>query len=196
MRRSLAFLTTCALSAALLTSCSDSTDDADTPATEQTTAVVDEASDSPEDTADATADTTDDADATNGADSDAADSDADADEFPDVESAELIWTGRGYFKVKVTMSSPYDTPDQYADGWRVLTTDGEVLAEYTLDHDHQHEQPFTRVRGPFYIGPGIDEVIVEGRDSENGYGGETVTVVVPHEDHDGQGPGQGQGRNR
>lgn len=134
-----------------------------------------------------------------GCSDDAEDEAASDAEFPNIENAYLIWTGRGNFKVKVTMSSPYDTPDRYADGWRVLTPGGEVLAEHELHHDHQHEQPFTRVRGPFFIGPDVDEVIVEGRDSENGYGGETVTIEVPHGPGDGRGSGKGNGqgnRNR
>lgn len=77
------------------------------------------------------------------------------------------------------MSSPYDTPERFADGWRVLTPDGDVLAEHTLHHDHQHEKPFTRSRGPFTIPDDVDEVVVEGRDSGNGYGGGTVTAPVP-----------------
>lgn len=56
---------------------------------------------------------------------------------------------------------------------------GEVLAEHHLAHHHAEEQPFTRTRGPFAIPTGVDEVTVEGRDLEHGYGGETATVDVP-----------------
>ncbi|MFO8076930.1 MAG: hypothetical protein R6T85_12515 [Egibacteraceae bacterium] len=101
-----------------------------------------------------------------------------AQRFPDVIDAELTATGDGDYEIAVTISSPYDTPERYADGWRVLTADGEVLAEHDLAHDHAGEQPFTRTRGPFAIPGGVDEVIVEGRDLEHGYGGETTTVEV------------------
>lgn len=116
-------------------------------------------------------------DGSNGADR--ADVDPDQ-EFPDVLAAELTPSGDGY-RISVTISSPYDTPERYADGWRVLAPDGDVLAEHDLAHDHANEQPFTRTRGPFDIPGGIDEVTVEGRDRANGYGGGTVTVPVPGE---------------
>lgn len=84
----------------------------------------------------------------------------------------------------VTVSSPYDSADRYADGWRVAAgdgPDGEVLAEHDLAHPHEDEQPFTRTRGPFAIPDDVDEVTIEGRDTDNGYGGETVTIPVAAE---------------
>ena len=98
---------------------------------------------------------------------------------PDVLEAELTGQQDGQFMIAVTISSPYDSPDRYADGWRVMTPDGEVLAEHELAHDHANEQPFTRTRGPFEIPEDVTGVVVEGHDQENGYGGETVTVEVP-----------------
>ncbi|WP_347754153.1 hypothetical protein [Agrococcus sp. ProA11] len=98
--------------------------------------------------------------------------------FPEVLDAELTATGDD-FTVAVTISSPYDSPERYADGWRVLTADGTVLAEHELTHDHASEQPFTRTSSPFAIPDDVVEVTVEGRDLANGYGGDTVTVAVP-----------------
>lgn len=99
-------------------------------------------------------------------------------QFPDVVKAELKPAG-SEFSIAVTISSPYDTPGRYADGWRVMTPNGDVLAEHELAHDHANEQPFTRERGPFSIPDGVTEVVIEGRDQANGYGGTTVTVEVP-----------------
>lgn len=106
------------------------------------------------------------------------DDEADAQLFPDVIDAELSASG-DQFSISVTISSPYDSPDRYADGWRVMTVDGEVLAEHDLAHDHANEQPFTRSRGPFEIPGDVEVVVVEGRDLKNGYGGGTVEVPVP-----------------
>lgn len=100
-------------------------------------------------------------------------------EFPDILEAELTHESGDEYTIAVTVSSPYDTPERYADGWRVMTTDGDVLAEHDLAHDHVNEQPFTRSRGPFVIPSDIQEVVVEGHDQANGYGGETVTIAVP-----------------
>ncbi len=105
----------------------------------------------------------------------AATSDAD---FPDVVAVRVTGEGDGAFTFEVTMSSPYDTPERYADGWRVLDGD-RVLAEKELAHDHASEQPFTRTQTGVEIPEDVTEVRVEGRDLVNGYGGGTVTVEVP-----------------
>lgn len=99
--------------------------------------------------------------------------------YPDVLAAELSEDQAGTFTVSVTMSSPYDTPQRYADGWRVLAPDGTELGTHQLGHDHASEQPFTRTQSGLSIPSDVAEVTVEGRDQEYGYGGATVTVPVP-----------------
>ena len=99
--------------------------------------------------------------------------------FPDVVDVELRRTGDRLYDVVVTLSSPYDTPQRYADGWRVLDEDGNVLGIHTLLHDHAAEQPFTRTQPGLHIAEGISEVMVEGRDQVHGFGGQTMTVAVP-----------------
>ncbi len=99
-------------------------------------------------------------------------------EYPDVRDVE-IRADDGTYSLDVTISSPYDSPDRYADGWRVLDEDGEVLGEMELAHDHAAEQPFTRTQTGLEIPEDVRTVTVEGRDSTNGYGGTTVEVAVP-----------------
>lgn len=99
--------------------------------------------------------------------------------FPNIVGAELTPRPDGSFDIAVTVSSPYDSPERYADAWRVLAPDGTQLAERVLLHDHANEQPFTRSLSGVEIPPDIREVTIEGRDKTYGYGGETVTVVVP-----------------
>lgn len=100
-------------------------------------------------------------------------------QFPDVVEVVAERAEDGTFTFDVTMSSPYDTPERYADGWRILGPDEEVLGEMTLDHDHAAEQPFTRTQTGVEIPDGVTSVVVEGRDLENGYGGGTQTVDLP-----------------
>ena len=100
-------------------------------------------------------------------------------DYPDVLAAVLKGDGDGGWSLDVTLSSQYDSPDRYADGWRVLNTDGEVLGEHTLTHDHADEQPVTRTQTGLEIPDSVDVVKVEGRDTENGYGGATLEVQVP-----------------
>ena len=101
------------------------------------------------------------------------------DRFPNVLAVSVEPTGGGAFAFSVTISSPYDSPERYADGWRILGPDGETIAEHELLHDHADEQPFTRGQAGVEVPPGIAEVVVEPRDSENGFGGGSRTVAVP-----------------
>ncbi len=99
--------------------------------------------------------------------------------FPDVVAVELSPGSGGGHRIAVTISSPYDTPERYADAWRVLAPDGSVLGERVLAHDHAAEQPFTRSLDGLGIPDDVDEITVEGRDLVNGWGGATMTVPVP-----------------
>lgn len=99
-------------------------------------------------------------------------------QYPDVIGVEVTEESAGVFAFKVTISSPYDTPVRYADGWRIIGPDGTVLGEHTLAHDHAGEQPFNRTQSGVEIPADVDEVTVEGRDLEHGYGGETMTVAI------------------
>lgn len=101
------------------------------------------------------------------------------DRFPDVLAVDLRARGGRTFDMAVTLSSPYDTPQRYADGWRVMDAEGTVLGTHTLLHDHANEQPFTRTQPGLVIPAGVTEIIVEGRDQANGYGGLAMTVAVP-----------------
>jgi len=103
----------------------------------------------------------------------------DPDAYPDVIAADLRPAGERVYDVAVTISSPYDSPQRYADGWRVLDPEGNVLGTHTLLHDHAAEQPFTRTQRGLTIPEGVTQVTIEGRDQANGFGGATVTVDVP-----------------
>ncbi len=97
--------------------------------------------------------------------------------FPDIVAVEATPTGDGY-SFAVTVSSPYDTPERYADAFRVRADDGTVYGVNELTHDHATEQPFTRTLSDVTIPAGVTTVVVEGRDQANGWGGGTQTVQV------------------
>lgn len=98
---------------------------------------------------------------------------------PDVIDVRASAMGNDRFTFQVTVSSPYDTPQRYADAFRVMTDKGDTLGVRELLHDHASEQPFTRSLSGVFIAPGITRVIVQGRDQTYGYGGETMTVSLP-----------------
>lgn len=101
-----------------------------------------------------------------------------AQRFPDVIEAEVIRSADGTFRFDVTISSPYDSPDRYADAFRVVGPDGDVLGVRELLHDHASEQPFTRSLANVAVPPGVSTVTVEARDLDNGWGGATVQLEL------------------
>jgi hypothetical protein len=119
-------------------------------------------------------------------DADAGDPDAEQ-RYPDVVDAGLERDGDTW-RLNATLSSPYDTPERYADAFRALGADGEVLGVRELLHHHADEQPFTRSLDDLAIPEGVDEIVVEGRDLEHGWGGGTVTVEVPEDGGEGAPP--------
>jgi len=66
--------------------------------------------------------------------------------------------------------------DHYADAWRVVTPEGEVLGTRLLTHPHVNEQPFTRSLNGVNIPRGVTKVIVEARDSKDGWAKQRVVV--------------------
>ena len=99
--------------------------------------------------------------------------------FPDVVDVKVIARGGETFDFDVTISSPYDTAQRYADAFRVMSADGKVNGERILAHDHETEQPFSRDLHGVKIPAGISRVVVQARDQKNGYGGKTRDVALP-----------------
>lgn len=99
--------------------------------------------------------------------------------YPDVVAATVHARGADSFDFDVTVSSPYDTPQRYADAFRVLGKEGTVYGERILLHDHAGEQPFTRDLHGVRIPRGVRAVTVQARDRKYGYGGKTVEVALP-----------------
>jgi hypothetical protein len=99
--------------------------------------------------------------------------------FPDVVSAKVKTAGNNTYDFDVTVSSPYDKAQRYADAFRVTTIDGKPLGERILLHDHRDEQPFTRDLHGVKIPEGIKKVLIQARDQKHGYGGKQIEVILP-----------------
>ena len=99
--------------------------------------------------------------------------------YPGVIDVKVKSSGDNRFDFDVTLSSPYDTPQRYADAFRLKSLEGKVYGERILLHDHQNEQPFTRDLYGVTIPAGIRLVVVEGRDQKYGYGGKTMQITLP-----------------
>jgi hypothetical protein len=105
---------------------------------------------------------------------------ANGQKHPDVVGVRVASTAAGVFSFDATISSPYDTPQRYADGFRAMSEDGKtVFGVRPLLHDHASEQPFTRDLYGVQIPPGVRRVVIQGRDRQYGWGGKTQTVDLP-----------------
>jgi hypothetical protein len=87
--------------------------------------------------------------------------------------------GSGW-RVDVTIRHGDTGWDDYADGWRVETPDGDVLGTRVLHHPHVEEQPFTRSLGAVDIPPDVARVVVRTRTNVTGWAEEVgPPVAVP-----------------
>lgn len=100
-------------------------------------------------------------------------------QFPDIIDVAVSAQSDGTYTFEVTVSSPYDSAEQYADAWRIRGRDGSVYGTRELLHDHASEQPFTRTLSGVTIPTDVPSVEVQGRDLINGWGGETFTIEWP-----------------
>lgn len=92
-----------------------------------------------------------------------------------IEAAKGTKSGDSW-RFDVTLSHADKGWDDYADGWRVLDMEGNVLGTRVLHHPHVNEQPFTRSLSGVEIPPNLGQVQIESKDSVGGWGGERVTL--------------------
>lgn len=104
--------------------------------------------------------------------------DLEASLYPDVVDVSVMG-GDGVFDFIVTIRSPYDTPERYADAFRVIGDDGHVYGLFELSHHHANEQPFTRSLAGVEIPSAVEGVRIEARDSTYGWGGAAVELNLP-----------------
>ena len=100
-------------------------------------------------------------------------------EVPVVVGVMAMPDGEGTFRFDVTISSPHDRPERYADAWRVVGSDGTGFGVRELTHDHADEQPFTRSLSGVAIPAEVRSVMVEARDLLGGWSGQTHLVELP-----------------
>ena len=85
----------------------------------------------------------------------------------------------GTWRFDVTLRHADAGWDHYADGWEILTPNGESLGLRVLAHPHDTEQPFTRSLGGVVIPEGLTDVVIRARDNVDGWTEETYTFKLP-----------------
>lgn len=94
---------------------------------------------------------------------------------PEIKHVNMVKNG-GSWQVSVTLLHPDTGWEHYADGWEVLTLDGERLGFRELLHPHVNEQPFTRSLGGVEIPTGTQSVNVRAKCSVDGWSSELFQV--------------------
>ena len=93
---------------------------------------------------------------------------ADADDVK-ILSAELHSSGGNRWLLNVTLKHGDTGWDHYADNWRVVDGEGNMLGDRVLFHPHVEEQPFTRGLGDVKVPEGITIVYIEAHDKVHGW---------------------------
>ncbi len=93
---------------------------------------------------------------------------ADADDVR-IVGADLHRSGGNRWSLNVTLKHGDTGWDHYADNWRVVDVEGNMLGNRVLYHPHVEEQPFTRGLGDVKVPEGITIVYIEAHDKVHGW---------------------------
>ena len=101
----------------------------------------------------------------------------------DVVFVKAVQSADGTWRFSVTVSHPDTGWEDYADGWDVVTPDGQTLKVNPDDpftrlllHPHVGEQSFTRSQGRIRIPGGVTRVTVRAHSLTRGFGGREVVL--------------------
>lgn len=83
------------------------------------------------------------------------------------------------WRFSVTLKHNDSGWDHYADQWRVLSTEGEILGVRVLHHPHVNEQPFTRSLSGINLPAGTKRVFIEARDNVHGWSSNRFMIDIP-----------------
>ena len=80
--------------------------------------------------------------------------------------------------ISVTLRHGDSGWDHYADGWRVETEDGTILATRELLHPHVNEQPFTRSISGVVVPEGGKTLFIRARDNVEGWADKRMRIEL------------------
>lgn len=79
--------------------------------------------------------------------------------------------------------------EHYADAWRVVDEQGNVIKQRVLYHPHVNEQPFTRSLQGIEIPTDVGVVYIEAHDKKHGWAKQRMKVELNHVFGRGKGVG-------
>ena len=84
-------------------------------------------------------------------------------------AVDLRSTQENVWQVSVTLKHGDTGWDHYADDWRLVDVEGNVLGDRILRHPHVNEQPFTRSLEGVSVPAGVTTLYVEAHDKVHGW---------------------------
>ena len=84
-------------------------------------------------------------------------------------AADFLKTGDNRWSISVTLKHEDTGWDHYADKWRIVDADNNILGERVLFHPHVNEQPFTRSLDDVMIPEDITIIYIEAHDKVHGW---------------------------
>lgn len=87
----------------------------------------------------------------------------------DILAADFQNLGSNNWAVNVTLEHADSGWDHYADMWRLVDLEGNVLASRVLLHPHVDEQPFTRGLGSVDVPENTTRIIIQAHDTVHGW---------------------------
>ena len=91
-------------------------------------------------------------------------------------AADFQSSGDNSWSVNVTLKHGDTGWDHYADNWRIVDGEDNIIGDRVLLHPHVNEQPFTRSLGGVKVPEGIVTVYIEAHDKVHGWNKERLTV--------------------
>ncbi len=84
-------------------------------------------------------------------------------------AADFSKTDDNEWSVNITLKHDDTGWEHYADNWRVVDSEGNILGDRMLYHPHVDEQPFTRGLSNLTVPEGITTVYIEAHDKVHGW---------------------------
>lgn len=86
-----------------------------------------------------------------------------------IHAATIIHQSQNEYLVNVTLQHQDTGWEHFADEWRIVDQQGNVLARRVLLHPHVDEQPFTRALSNVKLDDELTTLFIEAHDKQDGW---------------------------
>lgn len=91
-------------------------------------------------------------------------------------AAAIFHQSHGEYLVNVKLQHQDSGWEHYADEWRLIDAQGNILGSRVLLHPHVEEQPFTRALSNVKLDGSLGNIYVEAHDTEHGWSKQKLEI--------------------